>query len=57
MESSVNKFPIPGKYLNELVARPPANPGYPHLFAIRELSQLEFNQRVLCQAQNPALIV
>ncbi|NND43896.1 MAG: polyphosphate kinase 1 [Xanthomonadales bacterium] len=55
MSSSVVQLPISENHLQDLEARPPKNVRDRRLYVNRELSLLEFNERVLSQATNRRL--
>lgn len=55
MVSSVIQLPISENHLEDLEARPPKSLRDRRLYVNRELSMLEFNERVLSQATNPNL--
>ena len=55
MQSTVVQLPVSENHLRDLEARPPKNLRDRRLYVNRELSQLEFNERVLSQATNPQL--
>jgi len=55
MESTVVQLPVSKNHLRDLETRPPKNLRDRRLYVNRELSLLEFNERVLSQAMNPRL--
>ncbi|HSM68408.1 MAG TPA: RNA degradosome polyphosphate kinase, partial [Xanthomonadales bacterium] len=55
MDSSVVQLPISENHLQDLEARPPKNLRDRRLYVNRELSMLEFNERVLSLATSPRL--
>ena len=55
MDSSVVQLPISENHLRDLEARPPKNLRDRRLYVNRELSMLEFNERVLSLATSPRL--
>ena len=55
MHSSVVQLPVSENHLRDLEARPPKSLRDRRLYVNRELSLLEFNERVLSQATNPRL--
>jgi len=55
MESTVVQLPVSKNHLRDLETRPPKNLRDRRLYVNRELSLLEFNERVLSQATNPKL--
>ncbi|MFT5138720.1 MAG: polyphosphate kinase [Lysobacterales bacterium] len=55
MESTVIQLPVSKNHLRDLETRPPKNLRDRRLYVNRELSLLEFNERVLSQAMNPRL--
>jgi polyphosphate kinase len=55
MDSAVVQLPISENHLRDLEARPPKNLRDRRLYVNRELSMLEFNERVLSLATSPRL--